>query len=77
MDKAATFMKLISGKFRARVRVNVQYRGETFASKTAEKRMEHNWTDSDDANLHLSASRCYGSRRMLVSGEERYSDKLD
>jgi len=46
----ATFTKLDSGKFRARVRVNGQYRGETFASKTAAKR----WAGQIEGQLHDS-----------------------
>jgi integrase len=34
----ASFTKLPSGKYRARVRVNGQYRGETFQTKTAARR---------------------------------------
>ena len=38
----AAITKLPSGKFRARVRVNGQYRGETFSSKAAAKRWSVN-----------------------------------
>ena len=38
----ASFTRLKSGKFRARVRVNGQYRGESFSSKAAAKRWAAN-----------------------------------
>jgi integrase len=61
----ASFTKLDSGKYRARVRVNGQYRGETFSTKTAAKR----WAAQIEGQLHDSKA---GIRRkaagMTVGG---------
>jgi len=48
VDTVASFTKLPSGKYRARVRVNGQYRGETFATKTAARR----WATQIEGQLH-------------------------
>lgn len=55
----ASFTKLDSGKYRARVRVNGQYRGETFATKTAAKR----WAAQIEGQLHDSKA---GIRRKAA-----------
>lgn len=55
----ASFTKLGSGKYRARVRVNGQYRGETFATKTAAKR----WAAKIEGQLHDSKA---GIRRKAA-----------